>query len=341
MSRQLNVAVVGATGAVGEIMLEILAQRAFPVEKVYALASEKSVGNEVLFGNKKLSVEALETFDFSKVDIALFAAGGAVSKEYAPKAAEQNCIVIDNSSEFRYDPDVPLVIPEVNPGSIVDAPERGIIANPNCSTIQMLVALKPIYDAVGISRITVSTYQSVSGAGRRGITELANQTSELLSARSVQSEVFPKQIAFNVIPQVDVFQENGATREEMKMIWETQKILGNPDIKVNPTAVRVPVFYGHSESISIETRDFISVEDAKNELRNAPGVLLMEDDYPTPVESATYQDAVFVGRVRQDLSSEEGYGLNLWVVSDNLRKGAALNAVQIAELLLPQYGWEA
>lgn len=339
MSKLFNVAVVGATGAVGQTMLEILAQRNFPVDQVYALASEKSVGQEVLFGRKMLDVGSLADFDFSKVDIALFAAGGAVSRQYVPKAAGQGCTVIDNSSEFRYDPDIPLVVPEVNPGALVDLPERNIIANPNCSTIQMVVALKPIYDAAGIDRITVSTYQSVSGTGQKGITELAEQTSELLNGRPIQPNVYPKQIAFNVIPQVDVFQENGSTREEMKMIWETHKIFQNPAIRVNPTAVRVPVFYGHSESINVQTVDYLSVEEAKHCLRNAPGVVLMEEDYPTPVVDATYQDAVFVGRVRQDLSLEEGYGLNLWVVSDNLRKGAALNAIQIAELLVHQYGW--
>lgn len=339
MSKLFNVAVVGATGAVGEVMLEILAQRNFPVDKVYALASEKSVGSDVLFGKKMLPVESLDEFDFSKVDLALFAAGGAISRQYVPKAVDQGCMVIDNSSEFRYDPDVPLVVPEVNPEVLIDLPQRGIIANPNCSTIQMVVALKPIYDAAGIDRITVSTYQSVSGTGKKGISELAEQTAELLNGRPIKPTVYSKQIAFNVVPQVDVFEDNGSTREEMKMIWETRKIFANPAILVNPTAVRVPVFYGHSESINVQTTDFLSVEEAKNRLRNAPGVVLMEDDYPTPVLNATYQDAVFVGRVRQDLSVEEGYGLNLWVVADNLRKGAALNAVQIAELLVHEYGW--
>lgn len=340
MSKLFNVAVVGATGAVGNMMLRILAQRGFPVKHVYALASEKSVGNEVLFGLKKLTVESLPHFDFSKVDIALFAAGGAISRQYAEKAAAEGSIVIDNSSEFRYDHDIPLVVPEVNASVLMNFPKRRIIANPNCSTMQMVVALKPIYDAAGIDRVTVSTYQSVSGTGQKGITELAEQTAELLNGRSVKPVIYPKQIAFNVIPQVDVFQENGSTREEMKMIWETQKIFGDPSIRVNPTTVRVPVFYGHSEAVNVQTSSFLSLDDAKKCLMNAPGVVLMEDDYPTPVPT-TDQDAVFVGRVRRDLSLEEGYGLNMWVVSDNLRKGAALNAVQIAELLANQHElWE-
>jgi aspartate-semialdehyde dehydrogenase len=333
MSKKINVAVVGATGAVGEMMLEILAQRQFPVNEVYALASENSVGKEVNFARKLLEVEALNSFDFSKVQLALFAAGGEVAKAYAPKAADAGCLVIDNSSAFRYEPDVPLIVPEVNPQMIEDFRARNIIANPNCSTIQMVVALKPIYDAVGVKRVTVSTYQSVSGSGNKGITALVDETSLLLNGQSIKDLYYPKPIAFNIIPQVDVFQENGSTREEMKMIWETQKILDNPDIRLNPTAVRVPVFYGHSEAINIETQQALPLEQAKDLLKQAPGIILMDDhEYPTAMTDASGEDAVFVGRVREDLSLPEGYGLNLWVVSDNIRKGAALNAVQIAEL---------
>lgn len=337
--RRFDVAVVGATGAVGEQLLDILKDRAFPVGKVYALASERSAGTTVKFGNRDLVVEDVAGFDFGKVQIGLFSPGAAVSAVYAPKAAAEGCVVIDNTSQFRQDPEVPLVIPEVNPDAIAGYTTRGIIANPNCSTIQMLVALKPIHDAVGIERINVCTYQSVSGTGREAIEELGRQTAALLNFRDAEPKVYPKQIAFNVIPHIDTFQDNGYTREEMKMVWETRKILGDDSILVNPTAVRVPVFYGHSEAIHIETRSKISAEDARALLEQAPGVVVIDrhedGGYPTAVGDASGEDAVFVGRIREDISHPRG--LNLWVVADNIRKGAALNAVQIAELLVRSY----
>lgn len=337
--RRFDVAVVGATGAVGEQLLDILKDRAFPVGKVYALASERSAGTTVKFGNRDLVVEDVADFDFGKVQIGLFSPGAAVSAVYAPKAAAEGCVVIDNTSQFRQDPEVPLVIPEVNPDAIAGYTTRGIIANPNCSTIQMLVALKPIHDAVGIERINVCTYQSVSGTGREAIEELGRQTAALLNFRDAEPKVYPKQIAFNVIPHIDAFQDNGYTREEMKMVWETRKILGDDSILVNPTAVRVPVFYGHSEAIHIETRRKISAEDARALLEQAPGVVVIDrhedGGYPTAVGDASGEDAVFVGRIREDISHPRG--LNLWVVADNIRKGAALNAVQIAELLVRSY----
>ena len=335
MSRKFDVAVVGATGAVGETMLSILAERNFPVGNVYALASEKSVGKKVAFGDSWLTVEVLDDFDFSKAQIGLFSAGAGLSKIYAPKAAEAGCVVIDNTSQFRYDDDIPLVVPEVNPQAIAGYRNRGIIANPNCSTIQMLVALKPIHDEVGIERINVATYQAVSGSGKEAIDELASQTASLLNGRPVEAKVYPKQIAFNVLPQIDVFLDNGYTKEEMKMVWETRKIFGDDDIQVNPTAVRVPVFYGHSEAVHIETKEKITVERARELLANAPGVTLLDrrenGGWPTAVTEAAGHDATFVGRVREDISHPRG--LNLWVVSDNVRKGAALNSVQIAEVL--------
>lgn len=334
--RTFDIAVVGATGAVGEAILEILIERQFPVGKVYALASERSVGKSVPFGEKYLRIQNLAEFDFSKVQIALFSPGAKVSAVYAPIAAAAGCVVIDNTSQFRYEADVPLVVPEVNPDAIADYRERNIIANPNCSTIQMVVALKPIYDVAGITRINVSTYQSVSGSGRKGISELAEQTAHLLNAEPIAEKVYQKQIAFNVIPHIDDFQPNGYTKEEMKMVWETRKILGDDDIQVNPTAVRVPVFIGHSEAIHIETREKVSADEVKNILRSAPGIILLEDEeYPTPVTEGAQNDAVFVGRVREDISHPQG--INLWVVADNIRKGAALNAVQIAELLIADY----
>ena len=334
MTIAYNVAVVGATGVVGEMILQLLYERQFPVGKIYPLASERSEGKSVFFGEKCKKVSNLANFDFSKVQLAFFSAGAGRSAEYAPRAAEAGCIIVDNTSYFRYDPDIPLVVPEVNGSSLEDYRNRNIIANPNCSTIQMLVALKPIHDAVGILRINVATYQSVSGAGRRAIKELAEQTAHFLHGWPIESSAFPLQIAFNVIPQIDVFQENGYTKEEMKIVWETQKILGDPDIGVNPTAVRIPVFFGHSEAVHIETRDPISVEEVKERLSHAPGVVLIDEDdaYPTAISHAANADAVFVGRVRQDISHPNG--LNLWIVADNIRKGAALNAVQIAEMLI-------
>ena len=334
MSGTWDIAVVGATGAVGEAMIEILAERNFPVGTLHLLASERSEGKRIQFGNRSLKVARLDQFDFSQVRIGLFSAGGSLSAEFAPKAAAAGCVVIDNTSHFRYDDDVPLIVPEVNPHRLADYSARNIIANPNCSTIQMVVALKPIHDAVGISRINVATYQAVSGAGAGGVRELAGQTANLLNTKPIEQSVIPRQIAFNAVPQIDVFMDNGYTREEMKMVWETKKILEDESIAVNPTCVRVPVFYGHSEAVHIETRKPLSAEDACALLREAPGVTLAEDgaSYPTPVEEAAGSDPVFVGRVRKDLSHENG--LDLWVVSDNVRKGAALNSVQIAEMLI-------
>lgn len=339
MSKTYDVAVVGATGAVGECMLDILASRGFPVGKVYALASERSAGKTVAFGRQELEVGNLADFDFAKAQIGLFSPGASVSAIYAPKAGAAGCVVIDNTSQFRYDDDIPLVVPEVNPDAIAQYRNRNIIANPNCSTIQMLVALKPIHDAVGITRINVCTYQAVSGTGKEAIEELATQTANLLNGRPVEAKVYPKQIAFNVLPQIDAFQDNGYTKEEMKMVWETRKILGDESIQVNPTCVRVPVFYGHSEAVHIETREKITAEQAQRLLAKAPGVVLMDErkpgGYPTPVGDASGQDPVYVGRVREDISHPRG--LDLWVVSDNVRKGAALNSIQIAEALIERF----
>ena len=339
MANKYDIAVVGATGVVGEALLEILSTRKFPIGKVYALASERSVGKQVNFGNGQLAVEDLATFDFSKVQIGLFSAGGSISEEFAPKAAAAGCVVIDNTSHFRYEDDIPLVVPEVNPDAIGDYKNRGIIANPNCSTIQMLVAVKPIYDAVGITRINVCTYQAVSGAGRSAVEELVRQTSMLLNGRPLEIEGDGKQIAFNVVPQIDVFQDNRYTKEEMKMVWETQKILGDDDVLVNPTAVRIPVFFGHSEAVHIETRDKISAAAASELLSKSPGIEVLDGvemgQYPTAVTEGSGSDAVFVGRIREDISHPTG--LNLWVVADNIRKGAALNSVQIAEILAKNY----
>ncbi len=334
-----KIAVVGATGAVGTAMLEILAERNFPATEVVALASERSAGSRVSYGDQQLKVQVLERFDFAGVAIALFSAGGSISAVHAPRAAAAGAIVIDNTSEFRYQDDIPLVISEVNPHAIERYKTRGIIANHNCSTMQMLVALAPIHRAVGITRINVATYQSVSGAGQRGIEELGRQTAALLSLQPIEPKKFPVQIAFNLIPQIDVFLDNGYTKEEMKMVWETRKILEDQSIQVNPTAVRVPVFYGHSEALHIETRDKLSAADARKLLESAPGVVVVDDPksggYPTPVTHAAGQDPVFVGRIREDISHPRG--LSLWVVGDNIRKGAALNAVQIAELLVKHH----
>lgn len=339
MSKTYDVAVVGATGAVGETMIAILEERNFPVGNVYALASERSAGKRIPFKGGSLVVEDLATFDFSKVQIGLFSPGASVSAEYAPKAATAGCVVIDNTSQFRYDDDIPLVVPEVNPEKVADYKNRGIIANPNCSTIQMLVALKPIYDAVGISRINVATYQAVSGTGKEAIEELATQTANLLNAKPIKPSVYPKQIAFNVLPQIDVFMDNGYTKEEMKMVWETRKIMGDDSIQVNPTAVRVPVFYGHSEAVHIETKEKISVERVRELLSKAPGVTLLDErvngGYPTAVTESSGHDDVYVGRIREDISHPNG--IDLWVVGDNVRKGAALNSVQIAEVLVKNY----
>ena len=334
MSKQFKVAVVGATGAVGETMLSILAEREFPASEVIALASERSAGSLVKYGNDDIVVQDLATFDPAGIDIALFSAGGGISKEYGPKFAAAGAVVIDNSSTFRYDDDVPLVVSEVNPEQAGNRP-RGIIANPNCSTMQLMVALKPLHDAAKIERINIATYQSASGAGRSGMEELGRQTAELLNFQDIKPSKFQVQIAFNLIPQIDDFQPNGFTKEEMKLVWETRKILGDEAIGVNPTVVRVPVFYGHSEAVHIETRDKLSAEQARELLERAPGVVVVDErvagGYPTPVTHASGSDAVYVGRIREDLSHPRG--LDLWVVSDNIRKGAALNAVQIAELV--------
>lgn len=339
MAKTYDVAVVGATGAVGETMIAILEERNFPVGNVYALASERSAGKRIPFKGGSLLVEDLASFDFSKVQIGLFSPGASVSAEYAPKAAAAGCVVIDNTSQFRYDDDIPLVVPEVNPEKVADYKNRGIIANPNCSTIQMLVALKPIYDAVGISRINVATYQAVSGTGKEAIEELATQTANLLNAKPISANVYPKQIAFNVLPQIDVFMDNGYTKEEMKMVWETRKILGDPNIQVNPTAVRVPVFYGHSEAVHIETKQKISAATVRELLSHAPGVTLLDErkdgGYPTAVTESSGNDDVYVGRIREDISHPNG--IDLWVVGDNVRKGAALNSIQIAEVLVKNY----
>lgn len=337
--QDFKVAVVGATGAVGETMLSILAERKFPASEVIALASSRSAGRTVEFGNRELEVQDLATFDFSGVDIALFSAGGSVSGEYAPKAAAAGCVVIDNTSKYRYDDEVPLVVSEVNPEAIGGYRKRNIIANPNCSTMQLMVALKPLHDAAGIERINIATYQAVSGAGKQAMEELAHQTANLLNGRPVEPGKMAKQIAFNVLPQIDEYQDNGYTREEMKLVWETRKILGDASIQVNATAVRVPVFYGHSEAVHIETRKKLSADDARSLLAKAPGIEMLDGfgkgEFPTAVTEAAGHDPVFVGRVREDISHPRG--LDLWVVADNIRKGAALNTVQIAEILVENH----
>lgn len=337
--KKVNVVIVGATGAVGVTIREILEERDFPVENLYLLASERSAGERVMFKGKSVRVENLADFDFSKADIGLFSAGGDISAEYAPKAAEAGCVVVDNTSHFRYDDDIPLVIAEVNPERIADYKNRGIIANPNCSTMQLLVALKPIQDDVGIEHINVCTYQAVSGSGHKAVEELASQTAELLNGRQATSKVYDKQIAFNVLPNIDAIQDNGYTKEEMKMVWETHKIFEDPSIGVSPTAVRVPVFYGHSEAVHIKTRVPLDAEQARFLLKNAEGVKVVDDmsklDYATPVTHAGGKNDVFVSRIRQDVGMENG--LAMWIVSDNVRKGAALNTVQIAEILVKNY----
>ena len=339
MSRKYDVAVVGATGAVGETMLEILAERNFPVNNVYPLASARSAGKKIKFNDKYLTVQDLDTFDFSGVQIGLFSAGAGISEKYAPIAAKAGCVVIDNTSQYRYDDEIPLVVPEVNPHAIAGYKRHGIIANPNCSTIQMLVALKPLHDAAGIERINVCTYQAVSGTGKEAIAELASQTAELLNGRSAEAKVYPRQIAFNVLPHIDVFLDNGYTKEEMKMVWETRKIMEDESIQVNPTAVRVPVFYGHSEALHIETREKLDSVQARALLEKAPGIVVLDErkdgGYPTAVSEGATNDPVYVGRIREDISHPRG--LDLWVVADNVRKGAALNSIQIAEILVKEY----
>jgi aspartate-semialdehyde dehydrogenase len=339
MSKTFDIAVVGATGAVGETMLSILAERNFPTGNVYPLASSRSAGKRVQFGDHQLVVQDLENFDFSQVQIGLFSPGAAVSKIYAPKAAAAGCVVIDNTSQFRYDSDKPLIVPEVNAHAIAGYEKTRIIANPNCSTIQMLVALKPLHDEFRITRLNVCTYQAVSGTGKDAIEELSTQTARLLNGLPVEPAVYPKQIAFNALPHIDDFQDNGYTKEEMKMVWETHKIMEDDSIAVNPTCVRIPVFFGHSEAVHIETEKPISADQARDLLSGSSGVVVMDErkagGYPTAVTESAGSDAVFVGRIRKDISIENG--LNLWIVSDNVRKGAALNSVQIAECLVRDY----
>ncbi len=335
---QYNVAILGATGAVGEVMLQILEQRKFPVDQLFLLASSRSAGGRLPFRGKQVLVQDAVGFDWSKADIGLFSAGAKVSAEFAPRAAETGCVVIDNTSQFRYDDEIPLVVPEVNPQRIADYTRHGIIANPNCSTIQMLLALKPIADAVGIERVVVSTYQAVSGAGKRAIEELGQQTMALFRHEDAVTEVFPKRIAFNCLPQIDVFQDNGYTKEEMKMLWETRKILEIPDLALTATCVRVPVFYGHSEAVNVVTQKAITIESLRTLLEKAPGVTVVDNQekglWPSALDAAG-QDTTYVGRIRADCSHERG--INFWVVSDNIRKGAALNSIQIAEFLIRDY----
>ncbi|MGY0798364.1 aspartate-semialdehyde dehydrogenase [Lysobacter sp. A286] len=337
MSKTVNVAVVGATGAVGTAMLKILAERQFPVGQLHVLASERSAGEKLEYGARQLVVQDLATFDPAGVDIALFSAGAEVSKLHAPKFVAAGAVVIDNSSAFRQDDDVPLVVFEVNPQAARNRP-RGIIANPNCSTMQMLVALAPIHRAVGIERINVATYQSVSGTGQQALEELGRQTAGMLNFREVEAKVYPVQIAFNVIPQGGEFTDNGYTTEEMKLVWETRKILDDDSIGVNATVARVPVFFGHSEALHIETGSKLTAADARKLLQDAPGIEVVDEPvdggYPTAVTHASGTDPVYVGRIREDISHPRG--LSLWVVADNIRKGAALNAVQLAELVMAE-----
>ncbi len=339
MSKRWNVAVVGATGLVGSTMLAILEERKFPVNELYPLASARSVGKSIKFAGRDYPVLDIATFDFSKAQIGLFSAGSTVSAEYAPKAGKAGCVVIDNTSQFRYQDDIPLVVTEVNPHAIAGYKRHNIIANPNCSTMQMLVALKPLHDAAGIERINVATYQSVSGGGQKAMNELSEQTAGLAAGRAAVPKVIAKQIAYNCVPQIDVFLDNGYTKEEMKMFWETQKILEDKTIRVNATAVRVPVFVGHSEAVHIETKRKLTADEARALLSKAPGVVVVDDrkpgGYPTAVTEGAGQDPVYVGRIRDDISHDRG--LDLWIVSDNVRKGAALNSVQIAELLVKDY----
>jgi len=336
--KKFNVAVAGATGAVGNQMITCLEERKFPVKSIKFLASHRSAGLKLKFREKEIAVEELKEDSFKGIDIAIFSAGGEPSKKFAPFAAKDGCIVVDNSSAWRMDPEIPLVIPEVNPAAVKNYTNKGIIANPNCSTIQMLVALYPIYQKCGIRRIVVSTYQAVSGTGLKAIEELASQTKAILNFQDYETKVYPHQIAFNSLPQIDIFLGNGYTKEEMKMVLETRKIFGDENIGVTATAVRVPVFYSHSESINIETREHISADQVKELLSDAPGVKVLDDPaknlYPLAV-NATGTDITYVGRIREDESIPNG--INLWVVADNIRKGAATNAVQIAEILAKNY----
>lgn len=332
--KKYRIAILGATGVVGQTLLKILEERQFPVAEIFPLATH--AGKSVNFAGNSIPVIAASEFDFALADIGLFSAGSDISEIYAPKAAQAGCVVIDNTACFRYDDDVPLVVPEINAHVLIDKPPRGIIANPNCSTIQMLVALKPIYDQVGILRINVATYQAVSGSGQAAMSELKTQVEDYLQHQKMVPQVYPVPIAFNVIPHIDIFLDNGYSKEEMKMHWETQKILSDAAIQVNATTVRVPVMNGHSMAVHIETRDKITAEQARTCLTGAPGIIIVDDHkqvkYPTALTHADGKDAVFVGRIREDFSHPRG--LNLWCVADNLRKGAALNAVQIAEHLI-------
>ncbi|NLE27742.1 MAG: aspartate-semialdehyde dehydrogenase [Clostridiaceae bacterium] len=336
--KSYHVAVVGATGAVGNEMIKILEERKFPVGKLTLLASERSVGKKLTFCGKDLPVQLLTQDAFSGIEIGLFSAGGSVSEQFAPWAARAGCIVIDNTNAFRMKPDIPLVVPEVNPEAIAHYKNQGIISNPNCSTIQMVVALKPIHDAVRIKRIVVSTYQAVSGTGKKAIEELDLQTRDLMSGKKPMVKVYPYQIAFNCLPHIDIFLDNGYSREEMKMVNETKKIMGDSTIAVTATTVRVPVFHAHSESVNIETERKITPDEVRRILSGAPGVMVVDDPqekkYPLAIHAAG-RDEVLVGRIREDQSIPNG--INLWVVADNIRKGAALNAIQIAEILIRQY----
>jgi aspartate-semialdehyde dehydrogenase len=333
-----RVCVVGATGVVGQEMIKVLEERQFPVRDLKLLASERTAGTKRKFNGEELKVQVLGKDSFKDMEIGLFSAGGSISQKFAPIASQEGCVVIDNTSAFRMDPEVPLVVPEVNPHAIADYTHKGIIANPNCSTIQMVVVLKPIHDVATIKRVVVSTYQSVSGTGKDAIRELEKQTLAIFNLKEVTCEVYPHQIAFNCLPHIDVFSENGYTKEEMKMVNETKKIMEDESIAITATTVRVPVFYGHSESVNIETVKKITPEEAREMLSRAPGVMVVDNpkknEYPLAVYAAG-RDETFVGRIREDLSIENG--INMWIVSDNVRKGAALNAVQIAETLVDQY----
>jgi aspartate-semialdehyde dehydrogenase len=327
----INIAIVGATGIVGSTLLSILEERQFPIKKLYLLASARSVGQLCEFKNQSYWIEDVAHFDFSQTQLCFFCASNAISEEYAPKAVQSGNIVIDKSSYFRDHKDIPLIVPEVNPEALSDFGQSGIIASPNCSTIPIAMALKPINEAAGITRVNIATYQSVSGTGKDAVTELVEQTVQSLNGTPIKMNVYPQQIAFNVLPHIDEFIENGYTKEEMKLVNELQKIFDNPSLGVNPTAVRVPVFYGHSAAVHVETKKKITAKKATSLLNKMPGVRLKKP-YPTPVQDAAEKDEVYVGRIREDISCEKG--LNFWVVADNLRKGAALNAVQIAELLI-------
>lgn len=339
VKEKYNIAIIGATGIVGESLLNILHSRKFPVDKIVAIASSRSAGSKVKYGDTLIEVVAIDNYGFENIDIAFFSAGSGVSKKYAPIATQKGVVVIDNTSEFRYVDDIPLIVPEVNSVEISKHVKKNIIANPNCSTIQMLVALKPIHDRFQILDINVSTYQAVSGSGKKGVDELLSQSHSYMNQQKIKPSVYPKQIGFNVIPFVDSFCDNGYTKEEMKMVWETKKIFEDDSILVNPTAVRVPVFYGHSEAIHIETKEKIGAESAKELLKKMPGVTVIDEQkdggYPTAVTEAAGENPVFVGRIREDISHPRG--LNMWVVSDNVRKGAALNSIQIADILVKNY----